>query len=77
MLLHLLKTDGIVVRELRRGFALQCFYYYHLSIATPLVLQSSIILMTILESGWNLRVWQVGVVSRRLVWLVGGIYGCG
>ena len=26
--------------------------------------------MTILESGWNLRVWLVGVVNRRWVWLV-------
>ena len=32
-----------------------------------------------MESGWNVRVWLVGVVSRRWVWLVGvgGIYGCG
>ena len=31
-----------------------------------------------MESGWNVRVWLVGVVSRRRVWLVGegGIYGC-
>ena len=31
------------------------------------------------ESGWNVWVWLVGVVSRRRVWLVGegGIYGCG
>ena len=29
--------------------------------------------MTILESGWNLWVWLMGVVSRRWVWL-GGIY---
>ena len=27
--------------------------------------------MTILENGWNLWVWLVGVVSRRWVWLVG------
>ena len=33
--------------------------------------------MTILESGWNLGVWLVGVVSRRWVRLVGGIYGYG
>ena len=33
--------------------------------------------MTILESGWNLLVWLVGMVSRRWVWLVGGIYGYG
>ena len=26
--------------------------------------------MTILESGWNLWVWLVGVVSRRWMWLV-------
>ena len=26
--------------------------------------------LTILESGWNLWVWLVGVVSRRWVWLV-------
>ena len=32
-----------------------------------------------MESGWNVWMWLVGVVSRRLVWLVGvgGIYGCG
>ena len=32
--------------------------------------------MTIVESGWNVWVWLVGVVSRRWVWLVGvgGIY---
>ena len=32
-----------------------------------------------MESGWNVWVWLVGVVSRRWVWLVGvgGIYGCG
>ena len=32
-----------------------------------------------MESGWNVCVWLVGVVSRRWVWLVGvgGIYGCG
>ena len=31
------------------------------------------------ESGWNVWVWLVGVVSRRRVWLVevGGIYECG
>ena len=35
--------------------------------------------MTIVESGWNVWVWLVGVVSRRWVWPVGvgGIYGCG
>ena len=35
--------------------------------------------MTILESGGNVWVWLVGVVSRRRVWLVGvgEIYGCG
>ena len=35
--------------------------------------------MTIAESGWNVWVWLVGVVSKRWVWLVGvgGIYGCG
>ena len=33
--------------------------------------------MTIVEGGWNLWVWLVGMVSRRQVWLVGGIYGCG
>ena len=33
--------------------------------------------MTILESGWNVWVWLVGVVSMRWVWLVGGIYGYG
>ena len=32
-----------------------------------------------MESGGNVWVWLVGVVSRRRVWLVGesGIYGCG
>ena len=32
-----------------------------------------------MESGWNVWVWLMGVVSRRWVWLVGegGIYGCG
>ena len=32
-----------------------------------------------MESGWNVWVWLVGMVSRRWVWLVGegGIYGCG
>ena len=35
--------------------------------------------MTIVESGSNVWVWLVGVMSRRQVWLVvkGGIYGCG
>ena len=33
--------------------------------------------MTIWESGWSLWVWLVGVVSRRWVLLVGGIYGYG
>ena len=28
------------------------------------------VLMTILESGWNICVWLVGVFSRRWVWLV-------
>ena len=27
--------------------------------------------MTIVESGWNVWVWLVGVVSRRRMWLVG------
>ena len=27
--------------------------------------------MTILECGWNVWVWLVGMVSRRRVWLVG------
>ena len=31
--------------------------------------------MTIVESGWNVWVWLVGVVSRRRVWLAGS--GCG
>ena len=33
--------------------------------------------MTIVESGWNVWVWLVGVVSSSRVWLVGvgGIYG--
>ena len=30
-----------------------------------------------MESGWNLWVWLVDVVSRRWVWLVGRIYGYG
>ena len=32
-----------------------------------------------MESGWNVRVRIVGVVSRERVWLVGvgAIYGCG
>ena len=32
-----------------------------------------------MESGWNVWVWLVGVVSKRLVWLVGvvGINRCG
>ena len=33
--------------------------------------------MTIVESGWNVWVWLVGVVSRKQVWLVwlqGGTY---
>ena len=33
--------------------------------------------MTIWESGWNLCVWLVGMISRRRVCLVGGIYGYG
>ena len=35
--------------------------------------------MAIVESGWNVWVWLVGVVSKRRWWLVGvgGIYGCG
>ena len=32
--------------------------------------------MTTVESGWNLRMWLVGVFSWRWVWLVSGIYGC-
>ena len=34
-------------------------------------------MVTILECGWNLRVWLEGVVIGRWVWLVGGIYGYG
>ena len=34
-------------------------------------------MVTILESRCNLWVWLVGVVSRRWVLLVGGIYGYG
>ena len=30
-----------------------------------------------MESGWNLWVWLVGVVSRKWVWLVGGNYRYG
>ena len=32
-----------------------------------------------MDSGWNVWVWLVGVVSRRRVWQVGvgGIYECG
>ena len=26
-----------------------------------------------MESGWNVWVWPVGVVSRRRVWLVAGV----
>ena len=33
--------------------------------------------MKLVESGWNLWVWPVGVVNRRWVWLVGGINGSG
>ena len=36
-------------------------------------------LIIIVESGWNVWVWLMGVVSRRWVWLVGvgGMYECG
>ena len=30
-----------------------------------------------MESGWNVWVWLVGVVSRRWVWLVGVASGSG
>ena len=34
-----------------------------------------------MESGWNVWVWLVGVVSRKWVWLVGvgvaSVSGCG
>ena len=30
-----------------------------------------------MESGWNLWVWLVGVIRRKQVWVVGGLYGCG
>ena len=35
--------------------------------------------MTIVESGWNIWVWLVNVVSRRQVWLeyMGVASGCG
>ena len=35
--------------------------------------------MTIVESGWNVWVWLVGVVSRRWVWVesMGVATGCG
>ena len=35
--------------------------------------------MTIVESGWNVCVWLVDVVSRKRLWIVGvdGISGCG
>ena len=29
-----------------------------------------------MESGWNISVCVVGVVSSRWVWVVGGFYGC-
>ena len=32
---------------------------------------STIVIHTIVESGWNVWVWLVGVVSRRWVWLAG------
>ena len=35
----------------------------------------STVWMTILESGWNLCVLLMGVVSRRWVWLVGDSMG--
>ena len=44
---------------------------------SSLLIESTDSMMTIWESGWNLSVWLVGVVSRRWVWLVGGIYGYG
>ena len=28
-----------------------------------------------MESGWDLWVWLVGMISRRWVWLVGGTSG--
>ena len=60
--------------------------FHPLSTIIVIIIDSSILLtcakfkvwMTIVESGWNVWVWLVGVVSRRRVWLVGvgGIYGC-
>ena len=40
------------------------------------ILWTEVWLTIVEESGWNLWVWLVGVVSRRRVWLLGGIYGC-
>ena len=42
---------------------LLCLYIYNHTVL-------KYVWMTILESGWNLWVWLVGVVSRRWVWLV-------
>ena len=60
----------------------RCSIQYHrFHPLSKIVIHNSVIhtevWMTILESGWNLWVWLVGVVSRRSVWVVGGIYGYG
>ena len=41
-----------------------------IAIHTSVQYKSAEAWMTILESGWNLWVWLVGVVSRSCVWLV-------
>ena len=65
----------------KRAWAFNCETTVHIHSSTYVYNKfvQRLLLMTIVESGWNVWVWLVGVVSRRRVCLlgVGGIYGCG
>ena len=60
----------------RANYARRLIDYFDIKLLT---LHKFKVWMTIVESGWNVWVGLVGVVSRRRVWLVGvgRIYCCG
>ena len=68
-------TGAVMARALESSFAGYCHIYTGIRGGFPRM--KTEVWMTILESGWNLWVLLMDVVSRRWVWLVGGIYGYG
>ena len=74
--IHVYNTSGVGISNIMR----KSIYMYvqvrtslqQHPLTTPIQTE---VWMAIVESGWNLWVWLVCVISRKWVWLAGG--GCG